>query len=316
MVKTMSQKPTAWLFPGQGSQEIGMGRVLFQCDSNAESVFAIAEQMSGLPLRTVCQKGPESTLVQTNYLQPTIVALSVAYTDFLIRHRMSPKVVAGHSLGELSALYASGVLSKEDVLLLAAERGRLMSQSAQGGMMAVKDISFDRIHALIEQCKDGIVVPANFNAPSQLVLSGEEVALNSLQQQLASEGANCVRLNVQGAWHSPLVSNASEAFCEVINRVQFRAPHCDLYMGMTASFVSNPEEIRELLKHQICSPVRWFELIERIQALGIADYLEVGPGKVLRGLMRKILADANSYTISGVDNARFIKEVAASGAES
>ncbi len=293
-----------------------MGRVLFQCDPNADAVFTIAEQMSGLPLRTVCQKGPESTLVQTNYLQPTIVALSVAFTDFLVRHHLSPQVVAGHSLGELSSLYASGVLGKEDVLLLAVERGRLMAQSARGGMLAVKDISFDRIHALIEQCKDGLVVPANFNAPSQLVLSGEEVALSSLQSQLASEGASCVRLNVQGAWHSPLVSDASKAFCDVINRVPFRAPRCELYMGMTASFVSDPEEIRELLKHQICSPVRWYEVIERIQALGIADYLEVGPGKVLRGLMRKILADANSYHICGVDNARFIKEVAASGAQS
>lgn len=309
-----AQPMSAWLFPGQGSQEVGMGRALFSAFPKAEEVFALAEEYSGLPLRTVSQRGPEPTLVRTDYLQPTLVALSVAFVDFLKAHGKTPSIVAGHSLGELSALYAAEVLSIHDVLRLAAKRGSLMSQSASGGMMAVKDLDIERIEALIQECQEGVVVAANFNSPNQLVISGEETALDAMLPRLANCGGTCVRLNVQGAWHSPLVSSAADAFKTDIDSATFHPPKCKLFMGMTAKSEDDPERIRELLKSQICSPVRWYELVQAIADVGVTDFLECGPGKVLRGLMRKIFADANRYEIAGVDNSKFIKDLANSGA--
>lgn len=304
---------TAWLFPGQGSQEVGMGRALFSAFPRTSEIFALAEEYSGLPLQNVSQRGPEESLIRTDYLQPTLVALSVAFVDFLKSHGMKPCVVAGHSLGELSALYAAEVLSIHDVLKLAAKRGSLMSQAACGGMVAVKDVEIARIEALIDECEEGVVVAANFNSPNQLVISGDDAALEALMPRLTADGGSCVRLNVQGAWHSPLVSSAADAFKQEIDSVTFNAPKCKLYMGMTAQAESDPDRIRELLKVQICSPVRWFELVRQIADSGATHYLECGPGKVLRGLMRKIFDASDRYDISGVDNSKFIKEVATNG---
>ena len=311
----MSSKPsTAWLFPGQGSQEIGMGRALLSAFPKAEEIFALAEEYSGLPLRAVSQRGPEATLVQTDHLQPTLVALSVAFVDFLKANGKQPSIVAGHSLGELSALYAADVLSIHDVLRLAARRGSLMSQAASGGMLAVKDVGIERIEALIQECQEGVVVAANFNSPNQLVISGEDAALDAMVPRLSGCGGTCVRLNVQGAWHSPLVSSAADAFRADIDAATFNAPTCKLFMGMTAKCEDDPERIRDLLKSQICSPVRWFELVQAIADLGTTQFIECGPGKVLRGLMRKIFDDSNRYEIQGVDNSKFIKDLATNGA--
>ncbi len=311
-----AQRQTAWLFPGQGSQEVGMGRALFSAFPQTSKIFDLAEEYSGFPLKTVCQRGPEQTLIRTDYLQPTLVALSVAFVDFLKTNGHRPDAVAGHSLGELSALYAAEVLDIHDVLKLATKRGSLMAQAAAGGMVAVKDLEIERIEELINECQEGVVVAANYNSPNQLVVSGETLALDALMPRLTASGGSCVRLNVQGAWHSPLVAAAAEAFKHEIDSVTFKAPKCKMYMGMTAAAESDPERIRELLRDQICSPVRWFDAVRTIAASGVTQYIECGPGKVLRGLMRKIFDTADNYEICGVDNGKFIKEVMTNGAVS
>ena len=302
-----------WLFPGQGSQEVGMGRALFNIHPDTHRVFEKAESLSGLPLKTVCQRGPEAELVLTNYLQPTLVALSVAFVDFLKMHGQSPTIVAGHSLGELSALYAAEVISQDDVLRLAVERGRLMSQSARGGMMAVKGLPYSVVETVLSSHEVGVLVPANFNTPQQVVLSGDVEALDAIAHELTAQGGTCIRLNVQGAWHSPLVAPAANAFELEIDKAEFHPPKCAFYMGSTAELESDPVRIRGLLKQQICSPVRWSKLIENILKIGSHRYLEVGAGKVLKGLMRGIVENVDSYEILGVDNSRFLKDIAAAG---
>ncbi len=258
--------------------------------------------------------------VQMPFERDLLTAMAVAFrevdgielgTGVLPIQNQHPMLLA-YSVDE-GAVHAAEVLDLEATLRLGIERGRLMAASATGGMLAVKDLAIESIEKVLSECQDGIVVAANYNSPLQLVISGEFAALNSVASKLIAIGGTCVQLNVQGAWHSPLVANAAKAFCETIDQVTFRAPQCKLVMGMTAEFEENPDRIRELLKTQICSPVRWFSVVRKIASTGISHYIEVGPGKVLRGLMRKILDDASSYEFVGADNSRFLKEIAHSG---
>ncbi len=298
-----------WLFPGQGAQEIGMGRPVFGKFAVADEILQAAEKYSGHPLKTIMSRGPETTLTQTDVLQPALVAVSLAYVELLRHARCTPVAVAGHSLGEIPALYAAGVIELQDALRLATERGRLMSQAAEGAMMAIKDISPEQVEELLQRATNGVVVVANYNAPSQTVVSGESQAIDALPEIMSPAGGTCIRLNVSGAWHSPLVQSAARSFEASLDAVKFSAPQTLLALGVTGKFHSDPEEIREIMRRQIASPVRWIDVTNSLWSIDCRSFLEVGPGKVLRGLLRKNIEDENSYTVGGLDNSKTVKEL-------
>ncbi len=296
-----------WLFPGQGSQEIGMGRALLDKFAPAREVLNLAEEISGHPLVELMQRGPESRLTQTDVLQPALVAVSVAYVELLRNSGQEPLAIAGHSLGEIAALYAAGVVGLHDALRLGTERGRFMNEAAEGGMAAVKDLSPEAIEQVLAQV-EGVVI-ANYNAASQTVISGELSALDAVAPLIAKAGGTTVRLNVSGAWHSPLVQLAAQKFETVLDTVEFSAAQYPLILGATGEVTQDPAEILAVMKKQIISPVRWTKVTQTLLALGADKFLEVGPGKVLRGLLRRNIDSSHKYEVAGIDNSRSVTEL-------
>lgn len=297
-----------WLFPGQGSQEIGMGRALLDKFSPAREVLTLAEEFSGHPLIELMQRGPESRLTQTDVLQPALVAVSVAYVELLRSSGQEPLAVAGHSLGEIAALYAAGVIELHDALRLGAERGRFMNEAADGGMSAIKDLEPETIEQIVASV-EGVVVVANYNAASQTVISGELAALDAVTPLISQAGGSSVRLNVSGAWHSPLVKHAAEKFEQVLDTVEFSNARCPLVLGATGEVTQDADEILAVMKRQIVSPVRWTKVTQTLRSLGADKFLEVGPGKVLRGLLRRNIDSSVKYEVAGIDNSRSVTEL-------
>jgi [acyl-carrier-protein] S-malonyltransferase len=301
----------AWLFPGQGSQEMGMGRALLDRFAPAREVLTLAEEISGHPLVELMQRGPESRLTQTDVLQPALVAVSVAYVELLRSCGQEPLAIAGHSLGEIAALYSAGVIGLHDALRLGTERGRFMNEAADGGgMAAIKDLAPDVIEQILPQV-GGVVVIANYNATGQTVISGELAALDAVTPLIAEAGGTSVRLNVSGAWHSPLVQQAAQKFEAVLDTVEFSDPQCPLVLGATGDVAQSAVEVLEVMRRQIVSPVRWTKVVQTLLALGADKFLEVGPGKVLRGLLRRNIDSSIRYDVAGVDNSRAVNNLLA-----
>ncbi len=279
-----------------------MGAKLLKKFDRASEYILMAEEFSGQRIADVMRRGPDSQLAKTEIVQPAMVALSCGYVDLMRQAGENPDFVAGHSLGEYSALYAAGVLTAECVIRLASDRGRLMSQGADGGMVAVKSLTLDSLESILDTIRDADVCLANYNAPSQLVVSGDELALAKVCEKVRDRGGDFVRLNVSGAWHSPLVAVAAHEFEKSLSSVKFRDPDCPIVMGATATLAMNANEIRAIMMRQMMSPVRWYEVIEKLFSSGCRSFHEVGCGKVLRGLMRRIIEDENEYAIQGLEN--------------
>lgn len=304
---------TAWLFPGQGSQQIGMGAALKTVGEHLESAFDLAEEFSGLEIRRCVERGPEDQLTNTAHAQPAIIAVSVAYVDFLHEHGLKAGAVSGHSLGEFAALYAAGVLSAKDTIRLAASRGQLMAESAQGTMTAVKSVPASEIDELIARTESDTLVAANFNSPEQTVVSGDLASVERFEQLLGEAGHRFVRLNVSGAWHSPLVADAAAKFEAILDSATWSEPTAAVFLGAIGRRAEDLQEIRSVMARQIVSPVHWHETMNSMIAAGVDDFVEVGPGKVLRGLMRKAVSAKIQYDIRGVDNKRFVNQTAERG---
>lgn len=317
ITQTEEQLPcVAWIFPGQGSQEVGMGKQLLQLSARANEICEIAEQYSGHPLRKLMAKGPSDALTCSEVVQPAIVAISCAYADFMRQHGEKPDFVAGHSLGELSALYAAGVIRLEDVLRLACERGRLMSEGPPGGMVAVKNMDLSDLESAVACVTDGTVCLANLNAPSQLVISGDETGLDRLTEILKEKAASdagsriqSVRLGVSGAWHSPLVAVANHEFMKRLQCVPFADPETPVAVSSMAQFVQTGKQLQEALCKQMTKPVRWYETVELLASVGVNRFWEVGSGKVLKGLMRRILPVNSAYQVENIGNGRVLKRL-------
>ncbi|WP_460964469.1 ACP S-malonyltransferase [Spirosoma litoris] len=280
----------AYVFPGQGSQFRGMGQDLYQNSDAARQLFDQANQVLGYDLTKIMFEGSDEDLKQTIYTQPAVFLHGVVMA--LTTDSFVPEMVAGHSLGELSALTAAGVLSFEDGLRLASIRATAMQRAcelAPSTMAAVLGLADAAIEEVCAGITEEIVVPANYNCPGQVVISGSVAGIQLAEERLKAAGAKrVVPLAVSGAFHSPFMEPARNEFAEAVKTMTFNAPRCPVYQNVNAEAVTDPQQIKENLIAQLTSPVRWTQSVERMVADGATSFFECGPGKVLQGLIKKI----------------------------
>lgn len=279
----------AFVFPGQGSQFPGMCKDLYDAHAEAREMFQAADRLLGFSLTDVMFNGTADDLKQTKVTQPAVFLHSVVAQRLMTIEK--PDMVAGHSLGEFSALVACGALRFEDALLLVSARAQAMQAACEanpGTMAAVLGLYDEKV---VEICKktSGVVVAANFNNPGQIVISGEVEAVDAACVALKEAGARrALRLNVGGAFHSPLMQPAAEDLKAAILKTDFHKPFCPIYQNVTAKAETDPEIIRENLLKQLTAPVRWTQSVQNMIADGATQFYEFGPGDVLKGMIRKI----------------------------
>ncbi len=286
-------KKTAFLFPGQGSQSVGMGEDLYKEYDVVRELFDMAEEISRINLSMLCFKGPMENLTQTVNLQPAVTAVNLACLAVIQKEGLKPAVSAGHSLGEYGALHAAGVVSNEDTFRLVYKRGKLMHREAGkkvGAMSAILGMSIDIVEELVEQGKEaGIVSVANHNTEQQTVITGEPGAVKAVSKLASEKRGKSIPLKVSGAWHSELIKGAQEEFRAYLDTIDFMEPESSVIYNVTADTENDPAKIRSIMADQLCSPVKWFESMRRLVEEEVEIFVEVGPGRVLTGMLRKIL---------------------------
>ncbi|MBI2861951.1 MAG: ACP S-malonyltransferase [Chloroflexi bacterium] len=288
-------RPFALVFPGQGSQFVGMGRELPGFSLTTRQLFEEAEDVLGLPLARLCFEGPEGELRRTEVAQPAL--LTVSFACYQVLHEvsdgrpLSPAALAGHSLGEYTALVVAGALPFGKAVEAVRRRGVLMSQAAQsrpGNMLAVIGLDLEMVERLCHEARaEGVVEVANYNCPGQVVLSGAKDAVALAGRKAKEAGGRAIPLAVSGAFHSALMAPAAEAYAAYLDDLPIVAPRVPVYGNVTGRPLHTPEEVREELKAQLCAPVRWAQSVQAMQADGVELFAEVGPGEVLTGLIRR-----------------------------
>ncbi|MDW8060471.1 MAG: ACP S-malonyltransferase [Thermomicrobium sp.] len=286
----------AWVFPGQGSQSVGMGRELAEREPAARTVFEEMDAVLGFPLSRIVFEGPAEALAATRNQQPALLATSIAYLRVLEARGALPvpTLVAGHSLGEYTALVAVDSLEFADALRLVRLRGELMEAHGEGGMLVVIGLPRERLAAIAAET--GVEL-ANENAPDQLTLSGRDRPLDHAAELAKAAGAKrVVRLPVNAAFHSSLMRPVAEELARVLATVPIRLPRVPLVACSTGRVLADPEDLRHELIAQIAAPVRWVDVVRRAVELGVTDFWEIGPGQVLSGLIRRIAPAATTVT--------------------
>lgn len=292
----------AFLFPGQGAQGVGMGRALAEAHPEAAEVFATADRVLGYSLSAICWEGPAEELRKSVHTQPALLTHSVAAWTLVRAAGLTPSWTAGHSLGEYSACVAAGAMSFEDALRVTGRRGELMYAAGlerPGAMAAVLGLSNADVEAACaESAGAGIVRAANLNAPGQVVISGEPAAVDAACAAAKAKGAKrAIRLEVSGAFHSPLMASAAAGLAEALDRLEIRDAACPIVSNAWAKPVRSATEIRAALKEQLLASVRWEESMRLLLDSGAEGFVELGTGKVLRGLLRTIHKDAASWNV-------------------
>ena len=280
----------AYIFPGQGAQFTGMGKDVYETSDVARELFERANEILGFDITKIMFEGSADELKETKVTQPAIFLHSVALFKALGDSAV-PQMVAGHSLGEISALVANGVLSFDDGLRLVSQRAQAMQKacdSVPSTMAAILGLEDELVESVCADV-DGVVVAANYNCPGQLIISGEIEAVNEACERLKERGAKrALVLPVGGAFHSPLMEPAREELAAAIEKTTFSTPTCPIYQNVSTTAVTDPAEIKKNLLFQLTAPVKWTQSVENMLKDGATEFIEVGPGKVLQGLVKKV----------------------------
>ncbi len=286
----------AVLFPGQGSQYVGMGQAFMESSETCKEIIDQTNEVCGINIGKLCKDGPLEELTRAINLQPAITAVNLMCYSMLkseIADRMPVSIYAGHSLGEYSALHAAGVISVTDTIKLVTKRGALIHREGEkkpGGMRAILGVNIDQVRAFISECSDDSVVSAaNHNTEQQIVISGCFKGLDQVSEKAEAVGAKVIALNVSVANHSPLVADAVPEFAEFMEDIQFKKPEVPVIFNVSAKPEDHIVKIKEMMARQIAAPVLWFDTINSMLEEGVDTFIEVGPKPVLKGMMRKII---------------------------
>jgi len=293
----------AFCFPGQGSQEVGMGRAFAESFPAARAVYEEGSEAVGFDLARVCFEGPIEELTRTDVQQPALVATSLAINAALRARGVAPDFVVGHSVGEFAALGAADAIDPADAIALVRERGLAMAAAARerpGSMAAILGLADEAVEALCKKISN--VWPANYNCPGQLVISGATSAVDEACEEAAREGARrAVRLRVSGAFHSPLVERAADRLRPAIERVHFRDPRAAFMSTVTAK-VEDVQRLHRLLVEQLTAPVRFTQAARELVGSGVTTFVEVGPGNVLSGLLKRIDRSVRTIAVNDLES--------------
>jgi len=299
----------AVLFPGQGSQYLGMGKEFIDNEKECAALMAMAEATCDINLSKLCNEGPMEELTRAACLQPALATVNlICWHAFLQKagNDFEVSCFAGHSLGEYSALYAAGVISAEDTMRLVSKRGALMEREGlvnPGGMRAVLGLYIEELEEIIDGCSGiGIVTAANHNSPQQIVISGNTEGLDAVSTIAVEKGAKVIPLNVSVANHSPLVAGAVPDFTEFMADIPFKRPQTPVYFNVSGQRENDSDQIKAIMARQIASKVQWYGLIQAMMADGVDTFIEVGPKTVLTGMMRKIVPKNEKITSMQLDS--------------